>query len=95
MWVGASTPPGSVFGPNGPSDIENLLDYEAIETSEATLEITFDAEVPANEVGLVIMDIDGMNSGYAEDTDRFTVEATNAAGSSLTSSELISRVFNF
>jgi LPXTG-motif cell wall-anchored protein len=95
MWVGASTPPGAVFGANGPSDIENLLDYDADESSEATLVITFDAEVPANALGLVIMDIDGENTGLAEDTDRFTIEATNAAGTDLTSSELNGGVFNF
>lgn len=59
MWVPASSPMGTVFGANGPSDIENLLDYDANEYSESTLVITFDAEVPANELGLVIMDIDG------------------------------------
>ena len=95
MWVGASTAPGAVFGPNGPSDIENLLDYDANEASEATLVITFEAEVPANELGFVIMDIDGENSALPEDTDRFTVEATNAAGTDLTSSELNGGVFNF
>jgi LPXTG-motif cell wall-anchored protein len=95
MWVAASSAPGAVFGANGPSDIENLLDYDANEASETTLVITFDAEVPANELGFVIMDIDGSNSGLAEDADRFTVEATNAAGTSLTSSELNGGVFNF
>jgi uncharacterized protein YaiE (UPF0345 family) len=95
MWLGASTAPGAVFGANGPSDIENLLDYDAEDTSETTLVITFDAEVPANALGFVIMDIDGENDGQAENADRFTVEATNAAGTSLTSSELNGGVFNF
>ena len=95
MWVPASSTVGAVFGANGPSDIENLLDYDANETSEATLVITFDAEVPANELGLVIMDIDSSNSGLAADADRFTVEATNAAGTDLTSSELNGGAFNF
>jgi LPXTG-motif cell wall-anchored protein len=95
MWVPASSAPGAVFGANGPSDIENLLDIDANETAEATLVITFDAEVPANALGFVIMDIDGENDGIAENADRFTVEATNAAGTSLTSSELNGGVFNF
>jgi len=95
MWVPASSAPGAVFGANGPSDIENLLDLDANETAEATLVITFDAEVPANELGFVIMDIDGGNDGVAINADRFTVEATNAAGTSLTSSELNGGVFNF
>jgi LPXTG-motif cell wall-anchored protein len=95
MWVAASSAPGAVFGANGPSEIENLLDYNASDASETTLVITFDAEVPANELGFVIMDIDGENSALPEDTDRFTVEATNAAGTSLTSSELNGGVFNF
>ena len=95
MWVPASSAPGAVFGANGPSDIENLLDIDGNETAEATLVITFDAEVPANALGFVIMDIDGQNDGQAENADRFTVEATNAAGTSLTSSELNGGVFNF
>ena len=95
MWVPASSAPGAVFGANGPSDIENLLDIDSNETAEATLVITFDAEVPANALGFVIMDIDGENDGQAENADRFTVEATNAAGTSLTSSELNGGVFNF
>ena len=95
MWVPAGSPMGAVFGANGPSDIENLLDYNANELSEATLVITFDAEVPANELGLVIMDIDSENTGLAADADRFTVEATNAAGTPLTSSELNGGAFNF
>ncbi|CAB4559489.1 unannotated protein [freshwater metagenome] len=95
MWVPASSPMGTVFGANGPSDIENLLDYDANEYSESTLVITFDAEVPANELGLVIMDIDGGNDGQPLSADRFTVEATNAAGANLTSSELNGGAFNF
>jgi hypothetical protein len=95
MWVPASSAPGAVFGANGPSDIENLLDIDSNQTAEATLVITFDAEVPANALGFVIMDIDGENDGQAENADRFTVEATNAAGTSLTSSELNGGVFNF
>jgi LPXTG-motif cell wall-anchored protein len=95
MWVPASSTMGAVFGANGPSDIENLLDYDANATSEATLVITFDAEVPANELGLVIMDIDSENTGLAADADRFTIEATNAAGTDLTSSELNGGAFNF
>jgi LPXTG-motif cell wall-anchored protein len=95
VWLAASSAPGAVFGANGPSDIENLLDYDADDSSETTLVITFDAEVPANALGFVIMDIDGSNSGLAEDADRFTVEATNAAGTNLTSSELNGGVFNF
>jgi hypothetical protein len=95
MWVPASSAPGAVFGANGPSDIENLLDIDSNETAEATLVITFDVEVPANALGFVIMDIDGENNGQAENADRFTVEATNAAGTSLTSSELNGGVFNF
>jgi LPXTG-motif cell wall-anchored protein len=95
MWVAASSAPGAVFGANGPSDIENLLDIDANATAEATLVITFDAEVPANELGFVIMDIDGGNDGIAINADRFTVEATNAAGTNLTSSELNGGVFNF
>jgi hypothetical protein len=95
MWVPASSAPGAVFGANGPSDIENLLDSDSNETAEATLVITFDVEVPANALGFVIMDIDGENNGQAENADRFTVEATNAAGTSLTSSELNGGVFNF
>jgi LPXTG-motif cell wall-anchored protein len=95
MWLATSSAPGAVFGANGPSDIENLLDYDANELSETTLVITFDAEVPANELGFVIMDIDSENTGLASDADRFTVEATNAAGTDLTSSELNGGVFNF
>lgn len=95
MWVPASSAPGAIFGANGPSDIENLLDYDANASSEATLVITFDAEVPANELGLVIMDIDSENTGLASGADRFTVEATNAAGTELTSSELNGGAFNF
>lgn len=88
MWVPASSAPGAVFGASGPSDIENLLDLNASETSGATLVITFDAEVPANELGFVMMDIDSENTGEPQNVDRFTVEATNAAGTDLTSSEL-------
>jgi LPXTG-motif cell wall-anchored protein len=95
MWVPASSAPGAVFGANGPSDIENLLDLDANVASEATLVITFDAEVPANELGFVIMDVDSENTGFAIDADRFTIEATNAAGTNLTSSELNGGVFNF
>lgn len=95
MWVSDSSAPGAIFGANGPSDIENLLTFDASDETEATLVITFDAEVPANELGLVIMGINSENNGQASGADRVTVEATNAAGTDLSSSELNGGVFNF
>jgi hypothetical protein len=95
MWVAASSAPGAVFGANGPSDVENLLDVDATEASSATLVVTFDAEVPANELAFVIMDIDSSNSGVAAGADRVFISATNEAGTYLTSSELNGEAFNF
>lgn len=95
MWLAAGSAPGAVFGANGPSDIENLLDFDSNQATEATLVITFDAEVPANELGFVIMDIDSSNNGTSAGADRVLIEATTASGTSLTSSELNGGVFNF
>jgi hypothetical protein len=99
MWLAASSAPGAVFGANGPSDIENLIDLDADEGASspatATFVVTFDAEVPANDLGFVIMDIDSENTGEAAAADRVLIEATNAAGNNLTSSEINGEVFNF
>jgi LPXTG-motif cell wall-anchored protein len=93
-WLTAETPPGVVFGSNGPSDVENVITLDSSDPTNATFVITFDHAVPANELGVTIGDIDSANVSDPNESDRVLVEAKTGAGADLTSAELSGEVFN-
>jgi LPXTG-motif cell wall-anchored protein len=92
-WFTAETPPGLVFGPNGPSDVENVITLSNDNANEGVLTITFNNPVPAGELGVAIGDLDSNEESESE-SDRALVEATTGAGADLTSAELNGAVFN-
>jgi len=92
-WFTAETPPGLVFGPNGPSDVENVITLSNENANEGVLTITFNNPVPAGELGVAIGDLDSNEESESE-SDRALVEATTGAGADLTSAELNGEVFN-
>jgi|GEM_PF-1996591 len=95
-WLNASTPPGAIFGTNGPSDTENMLILDASgPVAESTLTLTFNSPVPANELGVVVADVDGDGTGLLTDADQVTLEATASDNSALTSDQLNGAGFNF
>lgn len=93
-WLTAETPVGAIFGANGPSDDENLLVLDTSDASNSTFTITFDAPVPADELAVVIVDIDSMGIDSESESDRVLIEATGADDADLTSEELNGLVFN-
>jgi LPXTG-motif cell wall-anchored protein len=93
-WFTAETPPGLVFGPNGPSDVENVITLSNDNANEGVLTITFNNPVPAGELGVAIGDLDSSDESDPNFSDRATVEATTGAGADLTSAELNGEVFN-
>jgi LPXTG-motif cell wall-anchored protein len=93
-WFTAETPPGLVFGPNGPSDVENVITLSNENANEGVLTITFNNPVPAGELGVAIGDLDSDQTADPAFSDRALVEATTGAGADLTSAELNGAVFN-
>lgn len=94
-WLTAETPPGVVFGGNGPSDTENVITLASEGGPvNGTMVITFDNSVPAGELGVTLGDIDSANVSDPDESDRVSVEAKNGAGADLTSAELNGEVFN-
>jgi LPXTG-motif cell wall-anchored protein len=93
-WLTAETPPGVVFGANGPSDTENVITLDSDGGTHGVLVITFDHAVPANELGVTIGDIDSANISDPDQSDRVLVEAKSGAGADLTSAELSGEAFN-
>jgi LPXTG-motif cell wall-anchored protein len=93
-WFTAETPPGLVFGPNGPSDVENVITLSNDNANEGVLTITFNNPVPAGELGVAIGDLDSDQNADPAFSDRALVEATTGAGADLTSAELNGAVFN-
>ena len=91
-WVPVGSPAANVFGANGPSDTDNMMILDADSSTTASMTITFKEPVAANNLGFVIMDIDGA-PGDPDESDRVTVEATTADGANLTSAELNAGVF--
>lgn len=93
-WVPVGSPPAEIFGANGPSDTDNVLIVDSIGDGTQTTTITFKEPVAANNLGFVVMDIDSDGSANPDESDRVTLEATTAGGTSLTSAELNAGVFN-
>jgi LPXTG-motif cell wall-anchored protein len=93
-WLTAETPPGVVFGANGPSDVENVITLSNDDANEGILTITFNNPVPAGDLGVTIGDLDSSEEGDPAYSDRAKVEATTSAGANLTSAELNGEVFN-
>jgi LPXTG-motif cell wall-anchored protein len=93
-WLTAETPPGVVFGANGPSDVENVITLDSNAPSNGTLVITFDHAVPAGDLGVTLGDIDSANVDDRDESDRVEVTAKTGADADLTSAELSGEVFN-
>lgn len=93
-WLTAETPVGAIFGANGPSDVENEIILDTSDASNSTFTIDFDNPVPANELAVVIVDIDSNGQSELTESDRVLVEATGADDADLTSAELNGDVFN-
>ena len=95
-WFTANTPPGEVFGPNGPSGSENMIILDANGVvAVSTLTLTFNAPVPANELAVVAVDVDGDGTSLLTDADQVTIEATTGDNTALTSAELNGEGFSF
>jgi len=91
-WIPVGSPAADVFGATGPSDVENMMVVESGDATTASTTFTFKEPVGANNLGFVVMDIDG-NPGDINESDRVTLEATTADGTNLTSAELNAGVF--
>lgn len=93
-WVPVGSPPADIFGATGPSDTENMLLLDSSSATTAAMTITFKEPVGANNLGFVVMDLDSDGNINLDESDRVTLEATAADGTSLTSAELNGGVFN-
>jgi LPXTG-motif cell wall-anchored protein len=94
IWVPVGSPAADVFGASGPSDTENMLYIDSSSKSTTSMTLTFKEPVGAKGLGFVVMDIDSNGNSQPGQSDRVTLEATTADGTSLTSAELNAGVFN-
>lgn len=88
-WITDQTDMGKVFGSNGASDTENMLKTHVIRgitDPSYFVEITFDDEVAAGDLGLALVDLD-VDSAILGATDGSSTALTAAAiqGSATTS----------
>ncbi len=75
----AETPIGTAFSANGPDLGANFLKVTMPAGGQSTLTVTFDAAVPADQLGIAVSDID---------TDHVSISGTDANDGALTGAQI-------